>query len=173
MAMQQYYISYLSIIQAVGFHSSFSSNTCLSVILFWNREVRSFPELQSSSFTCNCWLACHYLKTLHVHTIVGENRQSLDFSLSVEWVSLCMWYVCVAYCLDVTCVAGRDGLTHNMLSDIHNHWKHAEAVRIKCMGVPTVDMKNVCTQLEVLKVIIFSGIRKYTQFVYLLNWNTN
>ena len=44
---------------------------------------------------------------------------------------------------------GRDGLTHNMLNDIHNHWKHAEAVRIKCMGVPTVDMKNVCTQLEV------------------------
>ncbi|KAL7203574.1 hypothetical protein ACSBR2_016781 [Camellia fascicularis] len=43
---------------------------------------------------------------------------------------------------------GRDGLTHNMLNDIHNHWKHAEAVRVKCMGVPTVDMKNVCTQLE-------------------------
>lgn len=43
---------------------------------------------------------------------------------------------------------GRDGLTHNMLNDIHNHWKHDEAVRIKCMGVPTVDMKNVCTQLE-------------------------
>lgn len=43
---------------------------------------------------------------------------------------------------------GRDGLTHNMLNDIHNHWKHSEAVRIKCMGVPTVDMKNVCNQLE-------------------------
>ncbi|XP_076906238.1 CRS2-associated factor 1, mitochondrial-like [Bidens hawaiensis] len=43
---------------------------------------------------------------------------------------------------------GRDGLTHNMLNDIHNNWKHAEAVRIKCMGVPTVDMKNVCAQLE-------------------------
>ncbi|PIN16223.1 hypothetical protein CDL12_11100 [Handroanthus impetiginosus] len=43
---------------------------------------------------------------------------------------------------------GRDGLTHNMLNDIHNHWKHTEAVRIKCMGVPTVDMKNICTQLE-------------------------
>ncbi|PPS00404.1 hypothetical protein GOBAR_AA20265 [Gossypium barbadense] len=42
----------------------------------------------------------------------------------------------------------RDGLTHNMLNDIHNHWKFAEAVRIKCLGVPTVDMKNVCTQLE-------------------------
>ncbi|KAK6119413.1 hypothetical protein DH2020_046843 [Rehmannia glutinosa] len=43
---------------------------------------------------------------------------------------------------------GRDGLTHNMLNDIHNNWKHAEAVRIKCMGVPTVDMKNICNQLE-------------------------
>lgn len=45
---------------------------------------------------------------------------------------------------------GRDGLTHNMLNDIHNNWKHAEAVRIKCMGIPTVDMKNVCEQLEVV-----------------------
>ncbi|KAJ6328519.1 hypothetical protein OIU77_010248 [Salix suchowensis] len=43
---------------------------------------------------------------------------------------------------------GRDGLTHNMLNDIHNHWKHDEVVRVKCMGVPTVNMKNVCTQLE-------------------------
>lgn len=43
---------------------------------------------------------------------------------------------------------GRDGLTHNMLNEIHNHWKYAEAVRIKCLGVPTVDMKNVCTQIE-------------------------
>ncbi|KAG0494715.1 hypothetical protein HPP92_005709 [Vanilla planifolia] len=42
----------------------------------------------------------------------------------------------------------RDGLTHNMLNDIHNNWRHAEAVRIKCLGVPTVDMKNVCDQLE-------------------------
>ncbi|KAG4950916.1 hypothetical protein JHK82_045864 [Glycine max] len=44
---------------------------------------------------------------------------------------------------------GRDGLTHNMLNVIHNHWKFAEAVRIKCMGVPTMDMNNICTQLEV------------------------
>ncbi|CAN1792959.1 CRS2-associated factor 1, mitochondrial [Linum perenne] len=43
---------------------------------------------------------------------------------------------------------GRDGFTHNMLNDVHNNWKHAEAVRIKCLGVPTVDMKNVCAQLE-------------------------
>ncbi|CAH9059176.1 unnamed protein product [Cuscuta epithymum] len=43
---------------------------------------------------------------------------------------------------------GRDGLTHNMLSVIHNHWKHVEAVRIKCMGVPTVNMKNLCSHLE-------------------------
>ncbi|KAG9445483.1 hypothetical protein H6P81_016823 [Aristolochia fimbriata] len=43
---------------------------------------------------------------------------------------------------------GRDGLTHNMLNDIHNNWKSVEAVRVKCLGVPTVDMKNVCTQIE-------------------------
>ncbi|KAG8086887.1 hypothetical protein GUJ93_ZPchr0010g10928 [Zizania palustris] len=43
---------------------------------------------------------------------------------------------------------GRDGLTHNMLNDIHNHWKNDEAVRVKCLGVPTVDMHNVCHQLE-------------------------
>lgn len=50
---------------------------------------------------------------------------------------------------------GRDGLTHNMLEVIHNHWKHAEAVRIKCMGVPTVDMTNICSQLEVFSFCIF------------------
>ncbi|XP_057819486.2 CRS2-associated factor 1, mitochondrial isoform X1 [Cryptomeria japonica] len=43
---------------------------------------------------------------------------------------------------------GRDGLTHNMINDIHNNWRYAPAVRIKCLGVPTVDMKKVCFQLE-------------------------
>ncbi|XP_062108237.1 CRS2-associated factor 2, mitochondrial isoform X2 [Humulus lupulus] len=37
---------------------------------------------------------------------------------------------------------GKGGVTHNMLLDIHNHWKRAEAVRIKCLGVPTLDMDN-------------------------------
>lgn len=46
-------------------------------------------------------------------------------------------------------VVGRDGLTHNMLNDIHNNWKSCEAVRVKCLGVPTVDMQNVCHQVEV------------------------
>ncbi|GLT59392.1 hypothetical protein SLA2020_322130 [Shorea laevis] len=43
---------------------------------------------------------------------------------------------------------GKNGVTHNMLDDIYNHWKRAEAVRIKCMGVPTLDMDNVCYHLE-------------------------
>ncbi|GMH05735.1 hypothetical protein Nepgr_007575 [Nepenthes gracilis] len=43
---------------------------------------------------------------------------------------------------------GKDGVTHNMLDDIHNHWKRAEAVRMKCLGVPTLDMDNVCFHLE-------------------------
>lgn len=41
-------------------------------------------------------------------------------------------------------------MTHNMLDDIHNHWKRAEAVRIKCLGVPTLGMDNVCLHLEVV-----------------------
>ncbi|KAL6494053.1 hypothetical protein OROGR_031962 [Orobanche gracilis] len=60
-------------------------------------------------------------------------------------------HVLISYrleCVLISSSIGRDGLTHNMLNDIHNNWKHAEAVRIKCMGVPTVDMKNICSQLE-------------------------
>ncbi|KAL4566816.1 hypothetical protein LXL04_030941 [Taraxacum kok-saghyz] len=43
---------------------------------------------------------------------------------------------------------GKGGVTHNTIDDIHNHWKKAEAVRIKCLGVPTLDMDNVCFHLE-------------------------
>ncbi|ERN15076.1 hypothetical protein AMTRI_Chr05g57720 [Amborella trichopoda] len=43
---------------------------------------------------------------------------------------------------------GRDGLTHNMLDNIHAHWKRLRACKIKCKGVCTVDMDNVCEQLE-------------------------
>lgn len=50
-------------------------------------------------------------------------------------------------------MVGKGGVTHNMLDDIHNHWKRAEAVRIKCLGVPTLDMDNVCFHLEVLSLI--------------------
>lgn len=41
-----------------------------------------------------------------------------------------------------------------MLDDIHNHWKKAEAVRIKCLGVPTLDMDNVCFHLEVNIIVL-------------------
>nr|GEV93676.1 CRS2-associated factor 2, mitochondrial [Tanacetum cinerariifolium] len=40
------------------------------------------------------------------------------------------------------------GVTHNMIDDIHNHWKKVEAVRIKCLGVPTLGMDNICCRLE-------------------------
>ncbi|KAG0597806.1 hypothetical protein M758_12G021700 [Ceratodon purpureus] len=43
---------------------------------------------------------------------------------------------------------GRDGLTHNMLDLIHQHWKRRRVCKIKCKGVPTVDMDNVCNVLE-------------------------
>ncbi|KAL8120031.1 CRS2-associated factor 1, chloroplastic [Apium graveolens] len=43
---------------------------------------------------------------------------------------------------------GRDGFTHNMLENIHAHWKRRRVCKIKCKGVCTVDMDNVRKQLE-------------------------
>lgn len=43
---------------------------------------------------------------------------------------------------------GRDGLTHNMLDNIHAHWKRRRVCKIKCKGVCTVDMDNIRQQLE-------------------------
>ncbi|XP_010270955.1 PREDICTED: CRS2-associated factor 2, chloroplastic [Nelumbo nucifera] len=43
---------------------------------------------------------------------------------------------------------GRDGLTHNMLELIHSHWRRQPVCKVRCRGVPTVDMRNVCHHLE-------------------------
>lgn len=43
---------------------------------------------------------------------------------------------------------GRDGLTHNMLELVHTHWKRRPVCKVRCLGVPTVDMDNVCRRLE-------------------------
>lgn len=57
----------------------------------------------------------------------------------------------------VECV-GRDGLTHNMLELIHSHWKRQRVCKVRCRGVPTIDMNNVCRHLEVLKFVIFTNL---------------
>lgn len=43
---------------------------------------------------------------------------------------------------------GRDGLTHNMLELIHSHWRRQPVCKVRCLGVPTVDMNNVCWWIE-------------------------
>ncbi|KZV17817.1 hypothetical protein F511_01626 [Dorcoceras hygrometricum] len=43
---------------------------------------------------------------------------------------------------------GRDGLTHNMLELIHTHWRRQPVCKVRCLGVPTVDMDNICQCLE-------------------------
>ncbi|KAI3452711.1 hypothetical protein Pfo_009375 [Paulownia fortunei] len=43
---------------------------------------------------------------------------------------------------------GRDGLTHNMLELIHSHWRRQPVCKVRCLGVPTVDMDNICRCLE-------------------------
>ncbi|KAL3636360.1 hypothetical protein CASFOL_020907 [Castilleja foliolosa] len=43
---------------------------------------------------------------------------------------------------------GRDGLTHNMLELIHTHWRRQPVCKVRCLGVPTVDINNICRCLE-------------------------
>nr|GMD76807.1 CRS2-associated factor 2, chloroplastic [Ipomoea batatas] len=43
---------------------------------------------------------------------------------------------------------GRDGLTHNMLELIHTHWRRQPVCKVRCLGVPTVDMNNLCRCIE-------------------------
>ncbi|XP_050206705.1 CRS2-associated factor 2, chloroplastic [Mercurialis annua] len=43
---------------------------------------------------------------------------------------------------------GRDGLTHNMLELIHSHWRRSPVCKVRCKGIPTVDMRNICRSLE-------------------------
>ncbi|CAA0833111.1 CRS2-associated factor 2- chloroplastic [Striga hermonthica] len=43
---------------------------------------------------------------------------------------------------------GRDGLTHNMLELIHTHWRRQPVCKVRCLGVPTVDMDNICSCIE-------------------------
>ncbi|XP_055834670.1 CRS2-associated factor 2, chloroplastic [Solanum dulcamara] len=43
---------------------------------------------------------------------------------------------------------GRDGLVHNMLELIHTHWRRNPVCKVRCLGVPTVDMNNLCQCLE-------------------------
>ncbi|CAH9124248.1 unnamed protein product [Cuscuta epithymum] len=43
---------------------------------------------------------------------------------------------------------GRDGLTHNMLELIHTHWRRNPVCKVRCLGVPTVDMNNLCRCIE-------------------------
>ncbi|KAI5333705.1 hypothetical protein L3X38_023837 [Prunus dulcis] len=40
---------------------------------------------------------------------------------------------------------GKGGVTYNMLDDIHDHWKRADSVKIKCLGVPTLDVEFAST----------------------------
>ena len=63
--------------------------------------------------------------------------------------------------------AGRDGWTHNMLENIHSHWKRKRVCKIKCKGVCTVVMDNVCQQVEVFSSFpFFLVLLPVVQLVY-------
>ena len=64
--------------------------------------------------------------------------------------------------------SGRDGLTHNMLELIHSHWRRQPVCKVRCRGVPTVDMDNICHHLEV-HMFIWNLILICRRFYALVN----
>lgn len=107
------------------------SKSCSRLIYIVCKQVLSYPHFDHFTITCF----------------------SLYFGSSVlhKFLALCK-YVFPLYIDTIKqhyASPGTGGVTHNTLEDIHNHWKRAEAVRIKCLGVPTLDMDNLCFHLEV------------------------
>lgn len=56
-----------------------------------------------------------------------------------------------------------------MLENIHAHWKRKRVCKIKCKGVCTVDMDNVCEKLEVGGIYIFYPLQDVVTVLVL--WN--
>lgn len=63
-----------------------------------------------------------------------------------------------SFLIEILDSVGRDGLTHNMLELIHTHWRRQPVCKVRCLGVPTVDMHNICRCLEVLTFSLCSSI---------------
>lgn len=63
-------------------------------------------------------------------------------------------------------MTGRDGLTHNMLELVHTHWRRDEICKVRCRGVPTIDMDNICQCLEVLILGLFSFYLEFFPFSF-------
>ena len=61
-----------------------------------------------------------------------------------------------------------------MLELIQSHWKRRRVCKVKCKGVPTVDMDNVCKCLEVCSLNFISLFSFYLHLQILdslsLNW---
>ena len=72
---------------------------------------------------------------------VTETGFLLTMGVTFLLTCQCFWFL------------GRDGFTHNMLDNIHAHWKRRRVCKIKCKGVCTVDMENVRQQLEVRRLL--------------------
>jgi hypothetical protein len=56
-----------------------------------------------------------------------------------------------------------------MLDLVHQHWKRRRVCKIKCKGVPTVDMDNVCNVLEVWDSPFFRTEAKFLYGYWLLD----
>lgn len=53
-----------------------------------------------------------------------------------------------------------------MLELIHSHWRRRRVCKVRCKGVPTVDMDNICQVIEVPLLIVL--LNRFLWLVYLL-----
>ncbi|KAL3851220.1 hypothetical protein ACJIZ3_013102 [Penstemon smallii] len=124
------------------------SETSSSVEPVGFREPKRFspfgPGRIDRKWTGTCAPAQH---KLDLEKLAEERRRVLGEPLSQEEVAELVEKFRHSDCSRQINL-GKGGVTHNTLEDIHNHWKRAEAVRIKCLGVPTLDMENICFHLE-------------------------
>ncbi|MFS7911642.1 putative RNA-binding, CRM domain, YhbY-like superfamily [Helianthus anomalus] len=40
-----------------------------------------------------------------------------------------------------------------MLELIHSHWRRDPVCKVRCLGVPTVDTRNLCRVLQVTNIV--------------------
>ncbi|XP_019231260.1 PREDICTED: CRS2-associated factor 2, mitochondrial isoform X2 [Nicotiana attenuata] len=118
-----------------------SANRPGSLRLARDGLIENGPGLQLRVYSRWIWR-----KWLRTGVGFSENR-SLRKKLR-SWSRSIVTMIVLAKLIWHYCLLGRGGVTHNMLEDIHSHWKRAEAIRIKCLGVPTLDMDNVCSHLK-------------------------
>ncbi|KAM3399044.1 CRS2-associated factor 2, chloroplastic [Capsicum galapagoense] len=110
------------------------------------RNIKLFEPLNSESESGGGGKHYEMLKAYQFGVYEGRKKEKvLGAPLTKEEIRELLKH-CIASNRQVN--IGRDGLVHNMLELIHTHWRRNPVCKVRCLGVPTVDMNNLCQCLE-------------------------